>query len=85
MFLKPILTTYIAESVLHGYAIRPDHAICVDMHNVDVVKGLDEVGARDDLAGFVERDSGEDELHGVGTGGFTLDEGASENYGCGLG
>jgi hypothetical protein len=58
MLLESRLRTYITERVLHGHAIRSHHAVSVNVHNVDVIEGLHEVGTRDDLAGFVERDFG---------------------------
>jgi hypothetical protein len=58
----------------------------INVHDVDVVEGLHEVGARNDLAGFVEGDLREGELGGKrGVGGFEVDEGAGEDYSGGLG
>jgi hypothetical protein len=84
MLLEPRLLTYIAERVLHGHAVRAHHTVRVNMYNVDVVKGLHEVGARDDLPGFVKRNFGEGELVRGGSGGFEVNEGAGEDNCCGL-
>lgn len=84
MLFKPFLAAYVAESVLHRNTVCPHHAISVDVHNVDVIKRLYEVSARDDLAGFVKGDFRENELVGIANGLLTEDEGAGEDYGCGL-
>lgn len=85
MLLKPFLATYVAESVLHRDTVCSHHAIGVDVHNVDVVKRLDEVSARDDLAGFVKRNFGENELVGIANGLLAEDQCAGKDYSCGLG
>lgn len=62
----------------------------VDVDDVDVVEGLHEVGTRNDLAGFVERDFREGKLVSLvrlvsgGWDGFVVDEGAGEDHGGGL-
>jgi hypothetical protein len=84
MLLETRLLTYIAERVLHGHAVRAHHTVRVNMHNVDVVKGLHKVGACDNLPSFVKRDFGEGELVRGRGGGFEVDKGTSENNRCGL-
>jgi hypothetical protein len=87
MFLEPGLRADIPKSVLHWHTIRADHAECVDVDDVNMVEGLYKVGARDDLAGFVEWDLGKRELVqviGGEAGRFADNEGPGENYGCGL-
>jgi hypothetical protein len=76
VLLKPFLTANNTKRVLHRHAVCSDHAVRVDVHDVDVVKGPHKVGARDDLPGFVKWDLGEDELVGIAFIFFALDEGA---------
>lgn len=89
MLLEARVAHNVTEGVLHRHTVGAHHAVGVDVDDVDVVEGVDEVGARDDLPGFVEGDFGEGELGragGVSWLGFdfAVDKGAGEDDGCGL-
>jgi hypothetical protein len=56
MLFKTWLGANISKGVLHWHAVGSYHSMCVNMYDVDVVEGLDKVGARDNLAGLMERD-----------------------------
>lgn len=62
MLLNPLLLNDFSESVLHGHRVGTHHAVGVDVQDIYVVKGMHQVGTRDDLTGFVEGNFGEREL-----------------------
>jgi hypothetical protein len=85
MQLKPLLSNYIPERILHRHAVSFNHTVCVNVDNVNVIKRLDEVGTRDDLASFVKWDLGKVKLLCSKGSGFAVDKSTREDDCCSLG
>jgi len=54
VLFEAFLAANVTKSVLHRHAVSSDHAMGVNMKDIDVVERFHEVGARDDLPSFVE-------------------------------
>jgi len=77
MRLEPFFVADVAERVLHGDGIGTHHAVRIDVYDIHMVKGLDEIGARDDLSRPVERNLREFEVVNIALVFFSENECAS--------
>jgi hypothetical protein len=84
MLLETLFTTDFAERILHRHRVCAHHASRVDMDDIDMVKRMYKVGARDNLPRFMQWDLRQSELVRIAYVSFAEDKCASEDDCCSL-